>query len=181
MKYLCIVALLAVSLYEVAEGYAFKHCKSSDDCSAKQCCVRLTPDIPYISFKLNKCKALRGEGKVCNPNDDDEGVYMFQCPCKEGLQCVEESKKSSSEDSSSSSSEEVEYRCRVPSTEAPEEKTEAPVEETEAPVEETEAPAEETEAPAEETEAPAEETEAPETEGEGAEDKHEEKPEDSDA
>ncbi|GBM53493.1 hypothetical protein AVEN_261268-1 [Araneus ventricosus] len=83
MKWI-VLALVVVSVTTVFA----KRCKTADDCEEGECCVNYI----IVSFFGGHCQKLRQEGESCTPliKDVEEkpDMYHFQCPCKEGLECV---------------------------------------------------------------------------------------------
>ncbi|XP_015911061.1 toxin CSTX-20 [Parasteatoda tepidariorum] len=66
-----------------------RRCKSAEDCEEDECCVKYT----VAAFLGGVCRELREEGKTCTPiikkdQEEDPNMYLFQCPCKAGLECV---------------------------------------------------------------------------------------------
>ncbi|KAF8795269.1 Toxin CSTX-20 like protein [Argiope bruennichi] len=83
MKWI-VFALVVVSATTVFA----KRCKSADDCEDGECCVNYV----LVSVFGGHCQKMRNEGESCTPllkdTEEKPDMYHFQCPCKEGLECV---------------------------------------------------------------------------------------------
>jgi len=80
--------LLLLALCIACAAATTKRCKSAEECDEGECCVN------YVITNLfgGHCRKLREEGESCvfleKKDEDKPNMYHFQCPCKDGLDCV---------------------------------------------------------------------------------------------
>ncbi|GIY41136.1 prokineticin domain-containing protein [Caerostris darwini] len=80
--------VLALVVASAACVLATNRCKSAEDCEEGECCVN------YVIVTLfgGHCRKMREEGESCTPlvreSNKNPDMYHFQCPCKEGLECI---------------------------------------------------------------------------------------------